>query len=447
MAQEADAIMKEFPSWNASPSCGIGLSVILSLTFEGACALMAETYSSTPLECPNCGGMVPSGQQYCPECGVDLILYTDVLFRQRLEEALTPTPTAPASVEELIPRLGDSLVAQKLISPEQLHTALDLQAKNRNEGATSPRLGQILIDMGILSSVQLDRAIAMMVVQLQKALQIANRNLEERVRERTAELSQAFERLSELNQLKANFVANVSHELRTPMTHIVGYLDLLDDNTFGPLNPDQHETLETIRRASQRLNDLIEDLIQFADTSRGGISLNLQPMSLRDAVQEAMARLLSKAQKSNVRIDVQMPSELPSVNADYRRVAWVMQQIIDNGIKFTPAGGCVTIRAGEAADRVWVTVTDTGIGIPQSRLTELFQPFHQLDGSPTRRQGGTGIGLSLCKIIVEAHGSTMNVQSEEGRGSTFLFDLAVSHSKAAESTPKASVPDDQSLKG
>ncbi|MGD0174139.1 MAG: ATP-binding protein [Anaerolineales bacterium] len=386
---------------------------------------MESTAKSTPLVCPQCGASVPPGQSYCPECNVDLILYTDLLFRQRLEEALTPPPAAPSSMEELIPRLGDSLVAQKIITAQQLQQALDVQATDKSGGKPPRRVGQILIVMGVLKPEELDRAIAAMVVQLQTALQTSNRRLEDRVRERTVELSHALERLSELNQLKADFVANISHELRTPMTHIVGYIDLLADDTFGPVSPQQREALETLHRAAERLNGLIDDLIQFSDTSRGGITLNVQSVSLRDVIQEMLSRMMSKAQRGNVRIEIHLPSDLPPVHADGRKITWVISQLVDNGIKFTPSGGKVTLRAGGASDRVWVTVEDTGVGIPASRMNELFEPFHQLDGSITRRQGGTGMGLYLCKQIVEAHGSKITLQSKEGSGSMFLFDLPI----------------------
>ena len=386
---------------------------------------MESTTNSTPLVCPQCGASVPPGQSYCPECNVDLILYTDLLFRQRLEEALTPPPATPSSMEELIPRLGDSLVAQKIITAQQLQQALDVQAADKIGGKSPRRVGQILIAMGVLKPEELDRAIAAMVVQLQTALQTSNRRLEDRVRERTVELSHALERLSELNQLKADFVANISHELRTPMTHIVGYIDLLADDTFGPVSPQQREALETLHRAAERLNGLIDDLIQFSDTSRGGITLNVQSVSLRDVIQEMLSRMMSKAQRGNVRIEIQLPSDLPPVHVDGRKITWVISQLVDNGIKFTPSGGKVTVRAGGASDRVWVTVEDTGVGIPASRMNELFEPFHQLDGSITRRQGGTGMGLYLCKQIVEAHGSKITLQSKEGSGSMFLFDLPV----------------------
>jgi signal transduction histidine kinase len=395
---------------------------------------MEPSVRAVPLECPYCGSSVPPGQSYCPECNVDLILYTDLLFRQRLEEALALPSAAPSSLEELVPRLGDSLVAQQVISKKQLQQALQVQARDLQEGNPPRRVGQILIAMDVLTPEELDKAVAGMVMQLQKALQMANRRLEERVRERTAELAQALERLAELNRLKADFVANISHELRTPMTHIVGYIDLLAEDTFGPLSAQQRDALETLRHASQRLHDLIEDLIQFSDTSRGGISLNLQSVSIRDCVQEALARLAAKAQQGSVRIEVRLPPELPPVRADSRKIAWVIAQLVDNGIKFTPSGGRVTIHAGTSSDRVWLTVEDTGIGIPPSRMKELSEPFHQLDGSSTRRRGGTGMGLYLSRQIVDAHGSKLTMQSKEGGGTKLMFDLPVVPSGGAAKT-------------
>jgi signal transduction histidine kinase len=386
---------------------------------------MESAPAAVPLECPYCGASVPPGQSDCPECNVDLILYSDLLFRQRMEKVLALPSAAPSSLEELVPRLGDSLVAQKVITSDQLRQALQSQKRDAHEGLPARRLGQILTAMGVLSHEDLDRAVATMVLQLQNALQMANRRLEDRVRERTAELARALEKLSELNQLKADFVANISHELRTPMTHIVGYIDLLEDDTFGPLTAQQRDAVGTLRHATERLHGLIEDLIQFSDTSRGGVSLNLQSVSIRECVQEALARLASKSQKGNVRIEIHLPPDLPPVHADNRKITWVISQLVDNGLKFTPPDGCVTVRAGSSAGRVWITVEDTGIGIPAARMQELLEPFHQLDGSSTRRAGGTGMGLYLTRQIIDAHGSKLTMQSREGSGTKILFDLPV----------------------
>jgi signal transduction histidine kinase len=392
---------------------------------------MEPSANAVSLECPYCGASVPPGYSHCPECSVDLILYTDLLIRQRLEEARMSPALPPKSTEELIPRLGDSLVAQKIISPEQLQQALQLQARDAEEGRPPRRIGQVLTEMGVLSHEDLDRSVATMVLQLQRALQSANRRLEERVRERTKELSRALEKLSDLNRLKADFIANISHELRTPMTHLVGYVDLLADDTFGPLTGPQREALDTLRQASQRLTDLIEDLIQFSDTSRGGVALDLQSVAVRDCLEDAVARLSAKSEKGKVRVEVHLPPVLPNVRADSRKITWVVSQLVDNGIKFTPPGGSVSVRAGTSADRVWIAIQDTGIGIPESRMDELFAPFHQLDGSSTRRHGGTGMGLHLSRQIIEAHGSKLTVQSKEGSGTRLTFDLPVEPSGGA----------------
>jgi signal transduction histidine kinase len=212
------------------------------------------------------------------------------------------------------------------------------------------------------------------------------------------------------------------------MTHIVGYIDLLADDTFGPLSKEQRDAMETLRNASQRLNNLIDDLIQYSDSSRGGISLNIQTITIRDCVQDMLSRLTAKSQKGNVRIEVHLPPDLPPVRADSRKITWVIFQLVDNGIKFTPSGGKVSVRAGRSSDRVWVTIEDTGIGIPAGRMGELFAPFHQLDGSSTRRHGGTGMGLHLSRQIVDAHGSKLTIQSKEGSGTLLLFDLPIARS-------------------
>jgi signal transduction histidine kinase len=392
---------------------------------------MESPVHAVPLECPYCGSSVPPGQTHCPECNIDLALCSDLMLRRRVEEALSSPAEAPSSLEELVPRLGDSLVAQKIISAQQLQQALELQTRDSQAGKPPRRLGQILVAMGALTPQTLDRAVAGMVLQLQNALQTANRRLEARVRERTAELTQALEKLSELSRLKADFIANISHELRTPMTHIVGYIDLLADDTFGPLSPQQRDALDTLRRASQRLHDLIEDLIQFSDSSRNGITLSLQSVSIRECVQEALARLSAKSQQGNVRIDVRLPSDLPPVRADHRKITWVISQLVENGIKFTPSGGRITVLAGLSSDRVWITIEDTGIGIPPARMKELLEPFHQLDGSSTRRRGGTGMGLYLSRMIVDSHGSKLTMQSKEGIGTKLMFDLPAARAGGA----------------
>jgi len=134
----------------------------------------------------------------------------------------------------------------------------------------------------------------------------------------------------------------------------------------------------------------------------------------------------SRAEERGVSLNVIIDENVPHVPADPQKIAWVLNQLLDNGIKFTPSGGRVVVSVQrEGENLVIASVTDTGIGIPSNRLNDIFEPFHQLDGSSTRRYGGTGLGLSLVRQIIEAHGSMIEVQSIEGRGSTFKFPLLV----------------------
>jgi signal transduction histidine kinase len=255
-------------------------------------------------------------------------------------------------------------------------------------------------------------------------LQASNANLEQRVKERTAELNEALQRLSELNQMKANFVANISHELRTPLTHVKGYLELLVTESLGSVSEEQRHALQVTQRATIKLESIIDDLIMFSLASRGEMSMKLDKVEISQIVMLAAKSASAKAEERGVQVLVSASENISPVQADPEKIGWVINQLLDNGIKFTPSGGSVKISLKEEGNNlVLVTVTDTGIGIPSSRLKEIFEPFHQLDGSSTRHYGGTGLGLSLVRQIVEAHGSLLDVQSVEGKGSTFKFPL------------------------
>jgi signal transduction histidine kinase len=172
-----------------------------------------------------------------------------------------------------------------------------------------------------------------------------------------------------------------------------------------------------------RLEQLIEDLIQFSLVSRGELSLNLKPTSVNDLVSTTINRTSKLAKARSVQIRVNLANNLPLVRADGEKIAWVLLQLQDNAIKFTPQGGTVTVDAYQESGLVTLAVTDTGIGMPPNRLEEIFEPFHQLDGSDTRAYGGTGLGLALVKKIVDAHGAIMKVKSQIGKGSRFEFSL------------------------
>ena len=334
------------------------------------------------------------------------------------------TQTLPKlSPEMLVPRMGEYLVQKGLITDENLQTALDYQLKETDKG-NSILLGQALVDLNFIDRSDLDQAVTEQILQLRSALQAANRTLERRVEERTVELQKALERVSELSQLKANFIANISHELRTPLTHIKGYIELLITESLGPITEEQKHALQVSQQSSGRLEGLIEDLIMVSLASRGELIVKLDDMDIRRIANLAVKSFVVKAQDREINLQAVIDDNVPFVQGDSQKIGWVLSQLIDNAIKFTSTGGSVVVSVKrEGENLVVVSVTDTGIGITPSRLNEIFEPFHQLDGSSTRRYGGTGLGLSLVRQIVEAHGSMIEVQSVDGRGTTFKFPL------------------------
>ncbi|NJN79056.1 MAG: hypothetical protein HC797_00485 [Anaerolineales bacterium] len=325
--------------------------------------------------------------------------------------------------EMLIPRMGEYIVQKGLISEHDLQRALALQQEQNAKGGHY-LLGQALMDLNMLTRDTLDQVITEQIIQLRSALQAANRNLEQRVQERTADLNEALNRLSELNQMKANFVSNISHELRTPLTHVKGYIELLISESLGKIAEEQRHALSVSQRATSKLEDMIEDLIMFSLASRGELSMKLSEVDIRRLISLAVKSATNKAQDRGVKLEAKFTDSIPAVQADPEKVAWVVNQLLDNSIKFTPSGGSVIVSLKEeGSNLIQVSIADTGIGIPQNRLNEIFEPFHQLDGSSTRRHGGTGLGLSLVRQIIEAHGSLLDVKSAEGKGTTFKFPL------------------------
>ena len=374
--------------------------------------------------CPQCQNPLPGDARTCPECGVDLALLS-LLGEKAYLEGFPDTAPLSSTPQWLVPRIGEYLLGQNLLSQEELERALRKQEESAAQGHRM-LLGQTLIKMGYLDRDTLDRAITQQIIELHAALQESNKTLELRVSERTAELRRALERLAEISQIKANFISNISHELRTPLAQIKGYVELFSDHTLGNLTPEQDSAVSVMRRATDRLTGLIEDLIEFSTASREGLTLRVEEILLGDMIAAVIKRSGEKAGKAGVELHSEIDAQQTVINVDRERLSWVLFQLVDNGIKFTPADGSVTILTESNDGTIEFRVVDTGIGIPPERMGEIFEPFHQLDDTATRRYGGTGLGLALVKIILEAHGSELTVDSIEGKGSTFSFIIPVS---------------------
>jgi len=324
--------------------------------------------------------------------------------------------------EVLVPRIGDALVEQNLLTPEQLSRALQIQAQERSKGNTL-LIGQVLVEHGFISREHLNQAITQQILQLHDALQKANSTLEQRVKDRTRELEIAYQKLSELSTLKANFVSNISHELRTPLTHIKGNSNLLIEGDFESLQSDQQYALRIIEKASEKLSRLIEDLILFSTSETSTILVNEEVFDLVMITSRVIDQNKGNAEAKKIDLSLDTQSKVVEVVSDSSKVAWVINQLIDNALKYTSPGGKVVLEIRSGNQMVEISVIDTGLGIPADKLGEIFEPFHQLDASSTRQQGGTGLGLSLAKKIIEALGSNLTVSSALGKGSIFKFHL------------------------
>lgn len=324
--------------------------------------------------------------------------------------------------EVLVPRIGDALVEQNLLTPEQLANALQIQTRERARG-NCLLIGQVLVEHGFISQDHLNQAITQQILQLHEALQQANITLEQRVKDRTRELEIAYQKLSELGTLKANFVSNISHELRTPLTHIKGYTNLLIAGDFESLQPDQKYALRVIEKATEKLSRLIEDLILFSTSETSTLQVNKELFDLVRLTNRVVLQNMGNAEAKKISLSLDSQLKSVEVTSDSSKVGWVINQLVDNALKYTLPGGKVVIKIRTQDQKAEISVTDTGLGIPSDKIGEIFEPFHQLDASSTRQQGGTGLGLSLAKKIVEALGSNLNVSSSLGRGSVFKFHL------------------------
>ena len=377
------------------------------------------------IPCPNCNQRVTTKVRNCPHCGVNLALAAISAERElQSSPALMNIPITP---EILVPRLGDSLIEKGQLSADGLKKALEYQKQKEANGQPC-LIGQALLELDLISRETLDQVVTEQILQLQTALQNANHDLEARVRERTNELEQALSRLAELNQLKSNFIANISHELRTPLTHIRGYLELIIDNGLGPLNQDQSDALAVMQRSEERLERLIEDLIEFSLVAQGELTLQIGPIDLVSLLEETAMEYVARCETKKISLKTDYPPNLPMIKGDAQKISWVLLQLTNNAIKFTDPGGWVKLGAAMDGGLINIFVEDTGIGISSEKLSEIFEPFHQLDSSATRRYGGTGLGLAMTRQIIEAHGSEISVQSQEGEGSRFEFKFPVEES-------------------
>jgi signal transduction histidine kinase len=235
------------------------------------------------------------------------------------------------------------------------------------------------------------------------------------LREQAAELAMQV-------RYKDEFLAIVSHELKTPLSAVIGFTELLGEEGEGCLGPEQRGYLAEITAATDRLQTLVNDLLDMGRIQAGRFALHPAPTDLAAVLGEVHRHLEVLIRRKGLHLTTQLDA-LPELMIDPERVRQVLLNLLTNAIKFTPEGGRLAVRVKPVGGMVRVSVTDTGPGIPASQQARIFERFGQVDTTATRGAGGTGLGLSIAKAIVEAHGGRIGVESRPGHGSTFWFTL------------------------
>jgi PAS domain S-box-containing protein len=242
--------------------------------------------------------------------------------------------------------------------------------------------------------------------------------------EQTRELDAQRQAANEANHAKSNFLAVMSHELRTPLNAIGGYVQLLEMEVHGPISAPQREALGRIDRSQRHLLRLINDVLNLSRIEAGRIEYSSDPIALKEVVASVIPMIEPQIEARGLRLDLQIPSDLIAI-ADRDKVQQILLNLLTNAVKFTAAGGMVRVDAGAeaAASRVFLRVTDSGLGIPSNMLERVFEPFVQVDTGRTRSAEGTGLGLAISRDLARGMRGDISVQSEVGTGSVFTLHL------------------------
>jgi len=250
----------------------------------------------------------------------------------------------------------------------------------------------------------------------QAVIAIQNARLFREIQDKSAQLEVA-------NKHKSEFLANMSHELRTPLNAIIGFSEVLMERLFGEVNDKQADYLNDIHSSGKHLLTLINDILDLSKVEAGRMELEVSTFDLASAVSNAMTLVRERAQRHGIALGQQVDAKLDNITADERKFKQILLNLLSNAVKFTPDGGRIDVSAQREDGNAVIAVHDTGIGIAQEDQAAVFEEFRQVGRDYTKKQEGTGLGLTLTKKFVELHGGRIWLESEPGKGSTFTFTI------------------------
>ena len=296
------------------------------------------------------------------------------------------------------------------------HASLDTAIEAVNEGVFAYHVKPLDID-ALKNSVR--NALR------QQRLMAENRSLLERVQLSNNELRGSNQALKEASLAKNQILSTVSHELKTPLTGIVCYVDrmLLQREMVGPLNGRQQRYLESVRENSHRLNAMIDDLLDTSRIESGSLELIPKDLDVGQEIKDVVRSMETLLDEKQILLSLDIPAGLPMVRADKLRFSQVIFNLLSNACKYSPVGAAAAIAAREKGRLIQIEVSDAGMGISKADQSRLFTKFFRADNSSTRETYGTGLGLFISRHIIEAHGGSIWVESEEGRSTTVSFTL------------------------
>jgi len=273
--------------------------------------------------------------------------------------------------------------------------------------------------------------------QQKKVIENKNTKLEQLIEEVTRQKEEIStergisERLTQIDKMKDEFLAKTSHELRTPLNGIIGITESLFDGVAGEVNKRMASNLSLIIKSGKRLVNLVNDILDFSKMQNNELSLHLKAVDLKSHFDVAIQMIKPLTKGKKLELINNISEDAPHVNADEDRLQQVIYNLMGNAIKFTDKGR-VVVTAEKENDMVAISVTDTGVGIPEDKLEDIFASFEQVDDADTRSQQGTGLGLAVSRNLVELHGGKIRVKSEPGKGSTFTFTMPISTGEVEE---------------